>query len=669
MQPQPEPAPFYPAAAVVADAFALLEVPERLSVSEAAERYRVLENRGGGVSGPWTFDLLPFLRRPMDCLGPDNSYATVAVIGPAQTGKSSIGDNWLLYSAICDPADMLMLGPDKAIMRDYSVSQIDRMVRSCPELRRRLRPVPSADNIFSKLFQGMAFFIAWPVASQLRARPVPRCRIDDYDAVPEDIDGEGNALVLMSGRQTTFEGFEKTYVNSSPALGADRGIEAVVASGTDERWTVRCLQCDHPFALDWDHVSYHATGTPEEAAESVCVVCPDCGHPHAPGDKRKLMARGAYVGAGQEMQPDGRIVGELRRTSIASFRWDGLIGLASWGRLAELARRAEQTFEATQDEDELRAFMTARVGRNFVSRLAGAKPVTSDALVARAEAGGHVPGEVPDWAICLTAAVDVQANRFEVMVMAWGPGLEAAIVDRFPILALEDGTEAMDPAGRVEHWAVLLPKVMLRRYPVAGQPHRSLAIVNTAIDTGGLEGVTDNAFSFWHTVYGSRGRAGLTSLTLVKGGSNPRGRMLPPPTVDTKRRLKGHPDPELFVPNVNRVKDMLNGRLHREEPGPLFLHLPRGMEPTHIAELTAEQKVNGLWVRKPGEANETWDLWVYNAVALMRHGASDPTLNWVPDWARPQDKPAGEPRSPEIEVKQVRAGPRRKLRTRVRGRR
>lgn len=634
-------------AAVLARAFVHLAVPDRLSVVDAALKYRVLENTGGGYSGPWSFDDGPYLRRPMECLSPDNGYSTVAVQGPGQCGKSDIGNNWMLQTGVCDPANMMMLAPDKNVLSDYIVSEIDKMLRLTPALRQRLLDTSSADNRFIKQFVGSTWFFVWPVKSQLRMRAVPRARVDDYDAIPEDIDGEGNALSLLGIRQTTFEGFEKTYVNSSPALGEDRGIEAVVAAGTDERWVVRCLHCSAPFILDFDACfKWDNTGTPEQARASACVVCPTCGGVHEPRAKRQLMATGAWVGAGQVMLADGSIQGKLRPSATASFRIDGLMGFSSWALLAQLVREAEIEFEKIGDEFKLRTFYNGRIGKNYASRLEQAQEIDVDGLKERALQGGYSLGEVPAGVVCLTAAVDVQSNRFAVTVLGWGQGLESWLIDRFDILQLEDGRTRIDPARHPEHWGVLVRKVLWRTYPTQEDPAVMLSIVNTGIDTGGIEGVTDNAFQFWFAAM----RLGVpaTSITLIKGGNNPKARLLPPPTVDADRgrrngKKQGEPDAEFFVPNVHRIKDMVDARLRRPQPGPLYCNFPVDIDPAYLDEITAEHKVRGLWEKKQGRANETLDGYVYNIAALTRHAGNDTSLAWVPEWARPRrrgDAPA-----------------------------
>ena len=640
-----EPLAYAPADQIVRRGFANLRPPERLTVSEAALTHRILDNPLG-YSGPWTFDLVPFLRRPMDCLNRESPYSTVALMGPAQSAKSSVGDNWLLYVVVCAPADMIFAGSTKTLVRDYVVTQINKMVRLCPAMHSRLRLGPGSDNIFAKSFLGCNFFAVWPVASQMRQRPAPYIRIDDYDALPEDIEGEGNALMLLGGRQTTFEGEEMTLVNSSPALGFKKGIEAVVATGTDERWFVRCLHCDGAFDLDFDErLTFDRAGTPEDAKRSAEVVCPHCGSVHEQKDKHKLMARGAWCGPDQTLLEDGTIDGDLAPTSIASFRINGLMGFASWGRLAELWRMADIAFENAQDEGELRAFYNVREGKNYKSRIAGAAPVEAGDIMLRAADSDYRMGTIPDGVIALTAAIDVQKNRFEVLVKGWGVGFQSWVIARYAIIALEDGVTKIDPASKPEHWGTIIEKVIWKKWPLADDPDIQVPILNVAIDTGGEAGVTDNAFAFWYKAIGLAIPA--TAITLIKGGNKPLARLLPPPTIDAKRKArKGDPDAELFVPNVHRFKDMVDVRLRRPNPGPGYMNFPADFAEEHAAELTSEEKIDGLWYRPKGVANETLDLDVYSTVALMRVGGSDASLDWVPLWARAPSMPT---RAPVVE--------------------
>jgi phage terminase large subunit GpA-like protein len=641
-QHKPTPARFANAGLVIADALEAARIPENMAVSAAAEKYLVLDNPGGGYSGPMTFKRTEFLRRPMDCLHVDAGYSTVVVMGPAQTFKSTIGNGWFVHTIKCDPADTIMVMPDKDTLGDYVATQINKMIELSDALKARMLPT---NNVHRKEFLDCTFFFKWPVKSQLRARPLPRYRVDDYDAFEMDIGGEGNVITLLTGRQATFEGYDVGYVNSSPALGALLGIEGLVARGTDEHWYVDCLYCLDPFDLCAISVlEYDKTGTAQDARESARVVCPECGGAHDQGQKSALMQSGRWVGHGERAISGGKD-GELLPNRIASFRFDGKMGARSWPAIAEATRGAEITFERSQDETELKTVVNTWHGHNFKSRRDDLPPIDLEILTARAAAGTWKLGQVPPGVVCLTLAVDVQGAAFELLARGWFIGGESAIVDRYPIVALDDGMTRISPGTRPEHWQVLLAHGLWRRWPMAENPEITIGVLNMAVDTGGIDNTTANAYDW----YASALHQGVpdTSITLIKGGNDPKAKLLPPATTETKtsKATGTGLNIELFVPNVHRFKDITDIRLRRPDRGPGYIGLPSDMPKAYLEELVAEEKVNGLWVRKEHTANETWDLLNYSDIALRRVFGNDLTFAELPDWARPQaiGKPAPAP--------------------------
>ncbi|MBA3053642.1 MAG: hypothetical protein FP826_01600, partial [Sphingomonadales bacterium] len=626
-----------------------MRFPEKVPVSIAARRHRELSNPGA-YSGPWGGGpyFVDHLDRIMDCLGGDSPYREVGVIGPAQTGKSEIGNNWQLHAIIYDPADMLFVMPDRTSIDSYVKTQFDKMIELTPALQDRMLAGASADTINLKRFRGADLFFLWPSGPTFRARPIPRGRLDDYDDIPGDIADQGDAISLLRGRMGAFAAYGQTmiYVNSTPKLGPQAGIEGFVAGGTDERLWVDCLQCGEPFALYGDRLDFDRQGTPRDAALSASVVCPECGGAHGQRDKRALLAGYRWIGKGEQAiararEPAGKI-GELEPNVRAGFRLDGLFGFRPWREIAELGRAAELKFEFEQDDGGLKSWDQTVIGRNFRPRSGNSDPVSESDLQRRARASPYALGEVPPGAEVLIASIDQQGNRFEVSVWGFGHNFKAWLVDRFPLLTVEeDGRERpLRPFTRPEDWGVIHRKVMTRTYPLAGAAHLRMKIFNTVIDTGGLDNATDNAFAWWHAmvagdVASGRGAIPPTAITLYKGGNNPKGRLLPPPTVDAKRQIKGAPQAEMFIPNVNRMKDILDVRLNRKDDGPGYVSFPHDVPHAYLAELRAETKQGELWVRPQHTANETMDLYVMAYTVVLRFGGSDASLGWVPAWARP----------------------------------
>jgi phage terminase large subunit GpA-like protein len=642
------PLAFVAAQDLVASCLSELRFPERVSVSGAARRHRMLNNPGA-YSGPWGGGphFVDHLDRVMDCLGKDSPHREVMVMGPSQVGKSEIGNNWQLHNVVYDPSDLLFVMPDRTSLDQYSKTQFDKMIENCSAMQEKLL----SNTLNLKRFRGADHYLLWPTGTTFRAKPFALGRLDDFDEIPVDISDQGDAVALLYGRMGSFDAYGGTmiYVNSTPKLGANAGIEALVAAGTDERLWVDCLMCSEPFQLSIERLQYEGEGSPLDAAASAAVVCPnpECGGVHVQRDKRPLLETYRWVGKGEQAcaradDPAGK-TGALTANARASFRLDGLFGFRPWARIAELGRMAEIKFELEQDDGGLKAFDQTIAGRNYVQRHRGEAPVGLTDLEARAKASPYVLGEVPPGVEVLVASVDQQGNRFEVAVWGWGQGFRAWLIDRFDVRAIDvEGARprALRPFTRGEDFAAIHRYVMQKTYPLAGAPGLRMKLFNTVLDTGGLDNATDNAFAWWHAMVKGdpgAGRPALdpTAITLFKGGNVLKGRLLPPPTADAKRQIKGAPQAELFIPNVNRVKDILDTRLNRRDEGPGYIAFARDTDPAHLAEMKAETKIGDQWVRSPHTANETMDLYVMAYTAVLRFGDRDASLSWVPDWARP----------------------------------
>ena len=72
----------------------ILEPPERLTVSQWAEKYRYVNNRGSYV-GYWKNSTTPYMVEPMDTLG-SPVHDAVIMVAPAQCGKTdALIVNWM----------------------------------------------------------------------------------------------------------------------------------------------------------------------------------------------------------------------------------------------------------------------------------------------------------------------------------------------------------------------------------------------------------------------------------------------------------------------------------------------------------------------------------------------------------------------------------------------
>jgi len=604
-KPPPLP-PFRRAGDIFASVAHLLRPKDGMAGSEWAVHYLGYDL----AAMPWHAAVLDWLADP--------ETAEVGLMGPAQVGKSEIGLAWIGRCIEHDPGDFLMCQPDKAMGDDFVKRRLEPFIHKHPVLKDCLLPSASADNVFLKQFRGMLLSTIWPVASQFRARPVPNGWLDDYDQFPPDIEGQGDAIGLLDGRQTTFEGRDTKFVSSSPARDDGSGIEAFVASGTDERLMPECPHCGDRFEPDvfrdlrWDGVN----ATPDQAAASAHVVCPNNGCILTPDDKFALMASMARL-PGHGVVATRPEAGKRRRT----IRIDGLISFRSWPEIARKWREAQIAWEMRQDEGPLRAFTNVVAGKNYRSVLSGEVPLAADDMH-RLKDGHWKLGTVPRGPVCITVAVDVQHDRFECIAKGWADGMESWTIDRWSIDVLEDGLTTLNPFRNPEHWRVLLP-LFDRRWKLAGaKGEQSPVPLCVAIDTGGggdkeTSTASENANRFWHMATA----AGVhpSRIMLLKGSSNRNGDL-----VGRARRadqkVKGgvkRNSPVLWLVNGHKARHVLDARLRRTDGGPGRVHYPADFDDRWFEELTAEQLEKGLWVKKRAR-NETLDLELYAWFALLK---------------------------------------------------
>lgn len=610
-------------------------------------------------------DTLPWQNEVRNALS-DPQTSEVGIMKPAQCGATTIGTDWVGWIIDTDPSDTLISQPDRLMAEKFVKGRLDPMIESTSSVKTKLLPLANANNQWVKLFRGMMLTTVWPVAAQFTQLSIRYGWLDDYDQYDDNIGetggegGQGSGIALLDGRFISHEGREKKYISSSPAKDEKSGIEAFVADGTDEVLMPECPHCGDRFEPDiLRDLRFDKTGNADLAERTAHVNCPVNGCHLEPSDRRKLHESCMRLpNFGFEQTNLG--VSRRRRT----FRVDGLMALPTWPALARKWREAQIAWELRQDEAPTRTFVNTQGGKNYRSKLAGEKPVEADALKKRRERGFHI-GTVPRGVKVWSIQVDVQANRLECMAFGWGDGLEGWIIDRWSIDALEDGLTSPAPFSHPEHARVLL-SLFERRYPLADGSGNSPPPLTVQLDVGGGgakgEGATEFAKTFWELAR----TAGVhrSRITLTKGGNSVTADLMPRAKFAEQKRRGGakRSSAELWMPNVHRIKGVIDARLRRTDPGPGFIHLPGGktggdeLKPSqvegstgrlldhHVDEITAEEVKKGRW-EKVRPRNETWDLLVAAYASLLRppFAQSRTHMRWVPAAYRVPDQAMPEP--------------------------
>lgn len=635
----------------------ILRAPRRMLVADAVAQYMRVP-MGAGNSVPWDPLVAPYVIEPMNCLA-SREYDAVIFVGPARTGKTiGLIDGWVIYNVICDPADMLIIQMTEEKAREHSKKRLARTFRVSPEVVSRLSPNKNDNNVYDRTFlAGNYLKIGWPSVNIMSSSDYKCVALTDYDRFPEDIDGEGDAFSLASKRTTTFMSSGMTLVESSPGRDVKdvkwrrtspheapptTGILSLYNRGDRRRWYWPCPHCGEYFQPCGDVVAgFRDIADPVLASEAAYIQCPSCSGRIMPEQKRELNGRGVWLRDGESINADGSRYGDPRRSRIASFWMEG--PAAAYQTLSQLVYKlltAEQEYETTGSEETLKTVINTDWGLPYLPR-ASMEQRKSELLEQRAE---PVPSRsVPDGVNFLVATVDVQAGRhrrFVVQVTGYGSRGERWIIDRYNITQSlrgdSDGeSQRIDPASYPEDWDVLLTDVFHKSWPLASDPSQQMRLMAMAVDSGGEDGVTDNAYKFWRCCR----RDGLGKrIYLFKGDSIRRAKLIsrtfPDNTGRTGRRAQAAGDVPLWLLQTDALKDRVNNALWRDSPGPGYVHFPDWLGSWFYDELTYEERSSdGKW-SKPGRgANEAFDLMVYAEALVILHGYEK--IRWpdAPEWA------------------------------------
>ena len=656
----------------------VLRPPERLTVSEAAEKYRYVNNPGSYV-GPWQNDTTPYMVEPANTMA-DRAYNSVIFAGPAQCGKTDgLIVNPIVYSVVCDPMDMLVYQTSQTMARDFSRRRIDRLHRHSKEVGKRLMSGGDSDNTFDKFYlSGMILTLSWPTINELSGRPVGRVILTDLDRMPLDVDGEGSPFDLARKRTTTFGSAACTIAESSPGHTVEDprwlrrtpheappcpGILALYNRGDRRRWYWKCPHCGEWFEPSFSLLKWVDSTDIMESAESAKMMCPhpNCASLIDPEHKHTLNLGGRWVKDGQRLTREDVLEGTARRSDIASFWMKGPAAtFAKWSDLVSRYLLAEQEFERTGSQEALKSTVNTDQGEPYYPRGTDSLRIPDELKQRAAELPEK---EVPAGVRFLVATADVQKNMWVVQVFGVGPGsagepFKACVIDRFEIKKSkrkdEDGdTLWVKPGAFLEDWDLVREEVIERSYPMADGSGR-MGIAFTACDSGGRDGVTANAYDFFRKLR-REGAGEHARFFLVKGEGNnagaPRVRVGFPDAQKKDRSAAARGDVPVMLLNVNLLKDDLAGMIERATTDGGSLEWPTWLPDNWYEEMCAERRTDKGWENPRKARNEAWDLATY-LLGVLRHKKVD-RVNWEapPSFAElpeknpyfhPADKPVAE---------------------------
>lgn len=282
-----------PTLELLARCAAVLKPPPALTLSEWADRYRVLSAESSAEPGRWHTDKAPYQREIMDAIG-DPHIRKVVIMSAAQIGKTDAFIlNPLGYYMDYAPAPILVMQPTLDMGQTFSKDRLAPMIRDTPELRDKIdvKSRYSGNTIMKKNFPGGHITIVGAnSATGLASRPIKVLLADEVDRYPASAGTEGDPLSLAQKRQTTFWD-KKTVIVSTPVIKGQSRIETEFNQSTREEWNVPCPECGEYQPLVWANVVFDK----DDPQGEVLYKCERCGVVNGEYQWKQASKRGRFV--------------------------------------------------------------------------------------------------------------------------------------------------------------------------------------------------------------------------------------------------------------------------------------------------------------------------------------------------------------------------------------
>jgi len=307
-----------------------------LTVSQWADRHRLLSSRASAEPGRYRTARTPYMREIMDALSPASPAQRVVFMKAAQVGATEAGNCFIGFVMHHAPGPMLAVQPTVELAKRNSRQRIDPLIEESPELRAKVKPARSRDagnTMLSKEFAGGILIMTGAnSAVGLRSTPARYIFLDEVDAYPASADEEGDPVSLAEARSLTFAHRRKVFLVSTPTIRGLSRIEREFEASDQRRFFVPCPHCGAQQWLKFERLRWEKGQT-----ETAQYHCEGCDRPIAEHHKTVMLECGGWRATAEAADP--LTVGYHLSALYSPMGW------LSWARIA-------RSWEAALGNDE-----------------------------------------------------------------------------------------------------------------------------------------------------------------------------------------------------------------------------------------------------------------------------------------------------------------------------
>lgn len=532
----------------IVNALAVMRPPERLTVSEWADKYRILSEIDSASPGRWRTAQTPYLRDVMDAFN-ETTVQDLTFCAGTQIGKTSAEQNMIGFAVAQAPGPMMIVYPTEKLAKFTSEKRLQPLFNLSPALREKFDERHSKDLelTFSAMYIAL---VGANSPSDLSSRPARYVIFDEIDKFPRWSGAEAGPLELAAERTKTF--YNKKIVKvSTPTLKTGNIWQAWLNADVQHSYFVPCPECGEFQKLEFKQIKWPEGADENQAAQAAWYECQHCGARIDTRQKPEMLRLGEWRGKKRTTGKPHKVAYHLN--SIYS----------PWLTFGDVAAKF---LSSKEDPALLMNFINSWLAEPWEDKSSKLK---SDVI--KEKQLPYDRGRMPAAAQLLTCGIDVQLDHFWFSIRAWGPHLTSWLVDW----------------GRVETWADI-ETIINRNY---ADENGEIRNINLACMDSGYN--TDNVYSFC--------AQHMDVLIPSKGSSTPLKSRYNVTILDKQEAGFGL---RLYVMDPNQMKNFIASRMSIDPGARGSWNVYRDIEQEYCDQICAEQKVEEK--DKKGHISTVW---------------------------------------------------------------
>jgi phage terminase large subunit GpA-like protein len=383
--------------------------------------------------GQWRPEFMPYLIEIQENLHPDSPIRITSVLKSTQSGATTGIENAIGHSIKYGLHNILYVISDLDMAKLRSRGAIDLLIDFCG-LSEYIKPITKRDDqrksgdtiLYKEMFAGRRFLMtSYNSIAKLKSFSWDLIIMDELVEAPFELSGQGDPEAIIEARGKTIRDLKIVKLSTPSATGSCR-ITRAFNSGDRREYMIPCPRCGGYQHLEFMHSArqwglygdyeFDKKGKGSLIAGTARYKCRHCGDDFFEYEKPDFMLC-KDLGGSAYWEPQAAAQDSRDRSYHISAM---MSPMTSWENIIT---------------DYLKTDMGKNIQamRNFVITNEGLHPETDrrivlwDELKARAEA--YTAGQIPKGPYVITGGVDVHKNRLELVLTAWGPGMEAWIFD------------------------------------------------------------------------------------------------------------------------------------------------------------------------------------------------------------------------------------------------